>query len=72
MIILDSYETLMSLIPKGLYRNKKNKQLYSVIAIARHSEDKSLLVVYQQEYGNRDVWCRPAEMWYEKFDKVDD
>lgn len=63
-------ETLKS-IPKGLYQNKKTGNVYEVIDIGEHSEDASLLVIYRR-YPNisKRIWCRPAEMWYEKFDKL--
>ena len=63
-------ETLKA-IPKGLYQNKKTGNVYEVIDIGEHSEDASLLVIYRR-YPNisKRIWCWPAEMWYEKFDKL--
>ena len=63
-------ETLKS-IPKGLYQNKKTGNVYEVLGIGEHSEDASLFVIYRR-YPNisKRIWCRPVEMWYEKFDKL--
>ena len=63
-------ETLKA-IPKGLYQNKKTGNIYEVIDIGEHSEDASLLVIYRRHPNiSKRIWVRPAEMWYEKFDKL--
>ncbi len=48
----------------GRYRHYKGNE-YTVIGIARHSETLEELVVYRQEYGERGLWVRPAEMFAE-------
>ena len=59
-----TYEEAVQSIPAGRYRHFKGN-LYEVLAIARHSEDESPLVVYRPLYGEGGVWVRPAEMWNE-------
>ncbi len=59
-----TYEEAVQSIPAGRYRHFKGN-LYEVLAIARHSEDDSPLVVYRPLYGEGGVWVRPAEMWNE-------
>lgn len=52
----------------GLYRSFKNKQLYRVVAIAKHTETLEDLVVYKtHSYKNplSDVWARPIKMFLE-------
>ncbi|MES3005329.1 MAG: DUF1653 domain-containing protein [Patescibacteria group bacterium] len=56
----------------GLYRNFKNKQLYRVIAIAKHSETLEDLVIYEaHSYKNplSDVWARPIGIFLEIDDR---
>jgi len=48
----------------GRYRPYKGNE-YRVIGLARHSETRELLVVYQALYGERGLWVRPAAMWLE-------
>ena len=50
----------------GLYRSLKNKQLYRVKAIAKHSETLEDLVIYEaHSYKNplSDIWARPISMF---------
>ena len=48
----------------GRYRHYKGND-YQVLGIARHSETRELLVVYQALYGERSWWVRPHAMWSE-------
>ena len=48
----------------GRYRHYKNKD-YTVLGIAFHSETEEAMVLYQQEYGARNLWVRPYEMFLE-------
>ena len=51
-------------IPTGRYRHYKGRE-YIVLGVARHSETEEPLVVYRQDYGDRGLWVRPAEMFTE-------
>lgn len=53
----------------GLYRHFKG-MLYTVTAIARHSETDGLLVIYRQLYPPYDTWARPVSMFLEPVDKT--
>ena len=55
-------------IPIGLYEHFKGKQ-YRVLHIAKHSETEEAYVVYQQMYGNKEIWIRPLSMFIETIDK---
>ncbi len=48
----------------GLYRHYKGND-YRVLHLARHSETREALVVYQALYGDRGIWVRPAAMFVE-------
>ncbi len=52
----------------GIYRHFKNKKLYKVIALAKHSETLEEVVVYECQYENpaSKIWVRPASMWDEE------
>ena len=60
-----TYEEAVRTIPPGRYRHFKGNN-YEVIAIARHSEDESPMVVYRALYGEGGIWVRPAQMWNEQ------
>lgn len=48
----------------GLYRHYKGND-YRVVGLARHSETREALVVYEALYGERGLWVRPAAMFVE-------
>lgn len=48
----------------GRYRHYKGNE-YRVIGLARHSETKEVLVVYQTLYGDFSLWVRPLAMFTE-------
>lgn len=49
------------------YRHYKGN-VYKVIALGKHSETEEDMVIYQS-LAQGGVWCRPANMW---FDKIND
>jgi hypothetical protein len=42
----------------GLYKHYKGNR-YRVLGISKHSETQEELVVYQAQYGSRQIWVRP-------------
>jgi hypothetical protein len=55
-------------IKPGIYKHSKKGDLYRVIGLAKHSETKEDLVVYEALYENEvsKLWVRPATMFTEK------
>ncbi|TWT32167.1 hypothetical protein KOR42_53950 [Thalassoglobus neptunius] len=49
-------------VKPGRYRHYKGKD-YLVIGVAQHSETEEKLVVYRPDYGDRNLWVRPLEMF---------
>ncbi len=47
----------MSIIHIGRYRHYKGRE-YTVIGVARHSENEEELVVYRKEYDDHGLWVR--------------
>ncbi|MFJ8109020.1 DUF1653 domain-containing protein [Streptomyces sp. NPDC096132] len=47
-----------------MYRHYKG-QMYRVLHVAQHSETSEELVVYEELYGEHDVWARPIGMFQE-------
>lgn len=59
----------MTKTPKpGLYKHYKHGRDYTVIDIVYHSETEEILVLYRAEYGERQLWVRPLEMFVETVD----
>lgn len=48
-----------------LYEHYKGKR-YQLIGMAKHSETLEEMVVYQAEYGDKGIWVRPKDMFFEK------
>ncbi|MBU3093659.1 DUF1653 domain-containing protein [Clostridium sp. CM028] len=47
------------------YRHFKGNE-YLVLYVAKHSETREDMVVYQALYGERGIWVRPLSMFLEK------
>ncbi len=50
-----------------LYRHYKG-QLYALIGYAKHSETLEEMVIYQAQYGDKQIWVRPKVMFFEEVD----
>ena len=48
----------------GRYRHYKGEE-YTVLEVVRHSETLERMVVYRAEYGEKEIWVRPYEMFLE-------
>ena len=48
----------------GRYRHYKGNE-YVVIGIAKHSETLEEMVIYKAQYGDGQLWARPASMFAE-------
>ncbi|MDQ6992782.1 MAG: DUF1653 domain-containing protein [Mariprofundus sp.] len=51
-------------IRAGKYRHFKGGE-YEVISTAQHSESSETVVVYRPLYGEKKLWVRPIEMFYD-------
>jgi len=56
------------MIKLGRYQHFKGN-FYQVLHLAKHSETQELLVVYQPEYGEREIWVRPLDMFNETIER---
>lgn len=52
----------MDIYINGTYRHYKGN-LYKVLSIAKHSESLELLVIYQAQYDDNQIWARPLKMF---------
>lgn len=57
----------------SIYQHYKNKKLYKILALGRHSEDHQPYVVYQglytsEEFGDLPIWVRPLSLFLETVD----
>jgi hypothetical protein len=50
------------------YRHFKGNE-YLVLHLAKHSETREDLVVYQALYGERGIWVRPLDMFLEQVER---
>ena len=62
---LKPFSELAKLFPEGaVFEHYKGKR-YKILAVSRHSESLEECVVYQAQYGHRDVWVRSLPMFLE-------
>ncbi len=61
-------EVIFMQIKPGRYRHFKGNE-YEVLYVAHHSETMEDMVVYRALYGDREVWVRPASMWFDTVER---
>jgi hypothetical protein len=49
----------------GPYKHYKCGDDYTVIDVVFHSETQEAMVLYRAEYGERQLWVRPLDMFIE-------
>jgi hypothetical protein len=49
----------------SLYEDSKTKKQYKLLGLAKHSETLETMVIYQAQYGEKEIWVRPLTMWTE-------
>lgn len=54
--------------PQEMYRHFKGN-LYQIRCLAKHSETRELMVVYQAMYGTFEIFVRPLSMFMEEIDR---
>ena len=52
-------------LKKGVYKHFKGNY-YTLLYVALDSETLEETVVYRAEYGEKQIWVRPAKMWEEE------
>ncbi len=55
--------------PQEMYRHFKGN-IYQIRCLAKHSETREMMVVYQAMYGTFDIYVRPLDMFMEEVDHV--
>lgn len=71
VVCVNEQERLLaeSVVIGGVYRHYRNKKLYRILCVGRHSETEELQVVYQPLYDapvyGSSLWIRPLTMFCE-------
>ena len=55
--------------PQEFYRHFKGN-IYQIRCLARHTETRERMVVYQAMYGTFEIYVRPLAMFMEEVDRV--
>lgn len=55
-------------IKKGIYKHFKGNE-YEVIDTATNSETEDVYIVYRALYGDKKLWVRPKNMFFEKINR---
>jgi cyclomaltodextrinase / maltogenic alpha-amylase / neopullulanase len=64
--IFEPFSLQAQSLKKGtIYEHYKGK-CYKILGVGRHSETLEEYVVYQELYGNGDIWIRPLSMFLEE------
>lgn len=50
-------------------KENPNKYLYKLIGIGNHTETNEQMVIYEACYGDKETYCRPADMFFSKVDR---
>lgn len=55
----------------GKYQHYRNKKVYEVLGLARHSETHEEMVIYKglyqcEKFGDNPIWVRPKAMFLEE------
>ena len=62
--------------PQHIYRNKKNKCLYRVLHIGKHTETEEEMVVYKlidnHAMIKKHIWIRPLALFAAKFERINE
>ena len=58
----------MKEVKLGKYRHYKGNE-YEVLGVGRHSETLESMVIYQAQYGEKELWVRPVGMFTEMLTK---
>lgn len=53
---------------KGKYRHFKGNE-YEVVELVHHSETQEPMVLYRALYGERGLWVRPLDMFFETIER---
>ncbi len=53
---------------KGRYRHFKGNE-YEVVELVHHSETQEPMVLYRALYGERGLWVRPLDMFFESIER---
>ena len=65
--ILNPFSETAQNLKRGIYSHYSGR-LYEVVGVARHSESLEEMVVYQAQYGEKDIWVRPLSMFVESLE----